>query len=147
MAANRQIQTWQKLVELAEIEMDSAAKTLQMMRQTETQDQEQLDSLKNYVEEYNQSGIDQRQSLSQLNTYRLFAGKLMQAIESQTQKCEQSAAMVDKAQQAWLAKRARHKALSQLLAKFKLDRETKLNKQEQKMLDELAAQQSQNAQN
>ena len=147
MAANRQIQTWQKLVELAEIEMDSAAKTLQMMRQTETQDQEQLDSLKNYVEEYNQAGIDQRQSLSQLNTYRLFAGKLMQAIESQTQKCEQSAAMVDKAQQAWLAKRARHKALSQLLAKFQLDRETKLNKQEQKMLDELAAQQSQNAQN
>ena len=134
--------TWLKLVELAEIEMDNAAKTFAMMRQQESSDASQLDSLREYQADYNQKGIKANQSLSQLNTYRLFADKLSQAIEAQEQKLQQSVQMVEKAQEAWFEKRARFKALEQLLQKKQNDYEYRLSQQEQKMLDELASQQS-----
>lgn len=139
---DKQIQTWEKLVELAEIEMDNAAQTLALMRQRESEDVAQLESLQAYAVEYNQQGIKEGQSLFQLNTYRLFAEKLMQALASQEFKVGQSNLMVEKAQEAWFEKRARFKALQKLLHKMQSDYQYKLNKQEQKMLDELAAQQS-----
>lgn len=138
---NKQLATWSKLVELAELEMDNAAKTLAMMRQKETDDANQLASLKDYSAEYQQKGVGM-QSLSQINTFRLFADKLAQAIEAQQQKLLQSAEMVEKAQEAWFEKRARFKALEQLFHKKQTDYEYRLNKQEQKLLDELASQKS-----
>lgn len=139
---DRQLKTWQKLVELAEIEMDNAGKTLAMMQQKQNQDLDQLNALREYAQDYSQQGIQHSQSLSQLNTYRLFADKLMQAIESQEDVVTQSETMAEKAREAWLEKRARFKALEKLFLKMQSDHEGRLNKQEQKMLDELAAQQS-----
>ncbi|WP_130537778.1 flagellar export protein FliJ [Thiomicrorhabdus indica] len=139
---DKQLKTWQKLVELAEMEMDKAGKTLAMMQQKQNQDIEQLESLREYAQDYNKQGINPAQSLSQLNTYRLFADKLMQAIESQETVVTQSETMAEKAREAWLEKRARFKALEKLFIKMQSDYDGHLNKQEQKMLDELAAQQS-----
>lgn len=136
------LRTWQKLVELAEMEMDNAAKTLAMMQQKSSQDSEQLESLRQYADDYAQQGVVESQSLSQLNTYRLFADKLMQAIESQKEATNHSELMAEKAREAWLEKRARFKALQKLLKKMQDDSNNRINKQEQKMLDELAAQQT-----
>lgn len=139
---DKKIQTWMKLVELAEMEMDNAAKTLALMRQRENEDAAQLDALENYSKEYNQQGMKHQGDLMQVQTYRLFANKLQQALQAQDQKLKQSVEMVEKAQQAWFEKRARFKALNQLLEKIQSDRDKKLSKQEQKLLDELASQQS-----
>ncbi|MBO1928373.1 flagellar export protein FliJ [Thiomicrorhabdus sp. 6S2-11] len=139
------IQRWNKLVELAEMEMDNAGKTVAFMQEEMQQAQSQLEALQNYVQEYAQQPVQgPAQSVAQLQTHAAFGEKLHQAIQAQSEAYQQKQLMVEKALEAWREKRARFKALQTLLEKKRKQRDLKLNRQEQKMLDELAAQQVSN---
>ena len=137
---NKKIRQWQKLVELAEIEMDNAAKTVGLMRQNAESAEQQLASLRSYADELSAMPADSIRSSSQIQTSRLFVEKVFQAVEVQKHRLLEDKQMVAKAQEAWLEKRAHFKAMSQLLKKIEQEHEHKLSMQEQKMLDELASQ-------
>lgn len=137
------LQRWHKLVELAQIEMDNAGKTVALMQEQLQQAQEQYQALQNYLKEYARQPVQgPAQTITQLQTRVAFGDKLQQAIQAQSGQVEQKQDMVEKALQAWREKRARVKALETLYHKKQKLRETTLSKQEQKMLDELAAQQA-----
>ncbi|BBP45542.1 flagellar protein FliJ [Thiosulfatimonas sediminis] len=137
------IQRWQKLVELAEIEMENAAKTVAYMQDEMHNSQSQLQSLEAYLQEYTQQPVQGPSRLvAQLQSHVAFGEKVQQAIKAQEQHFRQKQLMVEKALEAWREKRARFKALQTLLDKKRKQQDVKLSRQEQKMLDDLAAQQS-----
>lgn len=140
---NSTIQRWNKLVELAEMEMDNAGKTVAFMREEMQQAQEQLETLQSYLQDYAKQPLGGvAQTITQLQMNATFSEKLQQAIQAQSENYLQKQRMVEKALEAWREKRARFKALQTLLEKKRKQRDAKLNRQEQKMLDELAAQRS-----
>ncbi len=132
----------QKLVELAEIELDKASQTLAALLEQYEQEREQLNSLENYRKEYSTLSVSQSIVITpiQLQTRHCFGDKLHQAVEAQTQQVDRLDEVVEKAREAWQAKKIRKESLSALLMKLKQAHQFELNKQEQRMLDELAAQ-------
>ncbi|NPA71729.1 MAG: flagellar export protein FliJ [Gammaproteobacteria bacterium] len=131
----------QKLVEIAEIELDKAAQTFATLQAQYTHENEQLISLKQYAEEYAQSPVSASvsESVIQVQTRHAFGEKLQQAVQTQVIKVEQLAETVDKGREMWLEKRVRVKALEALLVNIKRDITRILDKREQGLLDELAA--------
>ncbi|QKI89547.1 flagellar export protein FliJ [Thiomicrorhabdus xiamenensis] len=141
MASN--LQRWHKLVELAEIEMDNAGKTVAYMQEQFQNAQQQLESLKAYTDEYAQAPTAKvAMGVIELRTHQAFGEKLHQAIAAQTQQVTEKQEMVEKALDAWREKRARLKALQSLYDKKQKQMDSRLSRQEQKMLDELASQQA-----
>ncbi len=136
------IDRMQKLVELADIELDKAAQTLAAIQGQHVDALAQLEALTNYAHEYGQVPTNQSVSISpiQLQTRHVFGEKLRQAVVAQTTQVDELVKTVEFARQAWLEKRVRVKALQALLDKLKLGAQIKLDKQEQRMLDELATQ-------
>lgn len=130
-----------KIIEIATMEMDKAAQTLEYMRSQLVADQGQLNSLLDYQQDYvkkpAQSGAI---SVVQLQAHHSFADKLMQAIVTQKNKVIESEKMLEMAQQAWQEKRVRVKALQALHDRLKNNEQALLNKQEQRFLDELSSQ-------
>ena len=130
-----------KIIEIADMEMDKAAKTMSYMRSQLLEDQGQLTSLleyqKDYVNKPSQSG-----SISpiQLQTHNTFADKLIQAVITQENKVEESTKMLEMAEKAWHEKRIRVKALEAMYDRIKKHEQATLNKQEQRLLDELSSQ-------
>lgn len=138
---SNRLQRIQKLIELAEVELDQAAKTYSYMQNKLTDAQTQLASLEEYQDEYAKKPSSMaRISPIQLQTHNAFADKLVQALVAQNKQVEESEKMLELAQQNWVEKRSRVKALEALFKRIKSNETAKLNKQEQHMLDELATQ-------
>lgn len=137
----RRIQRIEKIIEIAELEMDQAAKTMVYMRGKLQEDQAQLVSLKEYQQDYNKKP-SQSGSFTpvQLQAHNAFADKLVHALVAQTSQVEESDKMLEMAEQAWKEKRVRVQALKAMHARLESNEQARLNKQEQKLLDELAAQ-------
>ncbi|GKT11139.1 MAG: flagellar protein FliJ [Thiomicrorhabdus sp.] len=131
-----------KLIELAEIEMDKAAKTLGAVQEQHIQAQNQLVSLQTYEQEYSQAPAKESISMNivQLQTRHTFGEKLHQAVMTQSFQVDEFAHTIERVKDNWLEKRTEVKSLQLLFDKLKRDREAQLNKQEQRLLDELAAQ-------
>lgn len=138
---SKRIQRIEKIVEIAEMEMERAAKTMAYMRGKLQEDQSQLNSLKNYQQDYNkkpaQSGVIDP---IQLQTHNAFADKLIHALTAQQSQVEESEKMLEMAENEWKEKRVRVKALMAMHTRLQASEQARLNKQEQKLLDELAAQ-------
>lgn len=136
------INRMQKLVELADIELDKAAQTLTVIQKQHADALAQLEALTSYAKEYGQVPTNQSVSISpiQLQTRHAFGEKLGQAVVAQTTQVDELVKTVEFAHQAWLEKRVRVKALQALLDKLKRGAQIKLNKQEQQLMDELATQ-------
>ena len=136
------VERMQKLVELADIELDKAAQTLAAIQGQHAEALTQLEALTSYAQEYGQVPTNKSVSISpiQLQTRHAFGEKLRQAVEAQTTQVDELVKTVELARQAWLEKRIRVKALQALLDKLKLGVQIKLDKQEQHMMDELATQ-------
>lgn len=136
------INRMQKLVELADIELDKAAQTLAVIQKQHADALIQLEALTSYAKEYGQVPTNQSVSISpiQLQTRYAFGEKLGQAVVAQTAQVDELIKTVELARQTWLEKRIRVKALQALLDKIKLGVQIKLDKQEQHMMDELATQ-------
>lgn len=139
MSAKR-LQRIEKLVELALVEQDKAAQTLaHMQTQLETAEM-QLKSLQSYQAEYAQKPMLAVQiSPIQLQTHNAFSDKLSLALQAQIDQVAESQKMAELAEKSWIEKRSRVKALQALVKRIKMNELIEFNKQEQRMLDELAS--------
>ena len=131
------------LLEIAQKEQDKALETLGLFRSQLSAHEEQLASLKAYLQEYidriNNEGL--KLMPIQLQTTQTFIDKLNTAIQAQTTKVEEQKQLVTRAQEAWVEKRARLKGFETLYNKIQKNITLTLDKREQKMLDDLASQQ------
>lgn len=135
------LQRIQKLIELAEVEMDKAAQTFGFMQTKLVSELEQLASLQNYQDDYAQKPVQMSQiSPIQLQTHNAFADKLALAVVAQSNQVSETEKMLEFAEQAWLEKRANVKAMQALYKRIETNQIMAFNKQEQKLLDELSAQ-------
>ena len=132
---------WEKLVELAQIDLDKAAETLQLCQQNLLALEQQLNSLQDYSQEYNESRKERAfWTPAQLSTHNAFGMKVLDAMTSQQQKIVEQQEIVERAQQAWFEKRAHHKAMLTMYENLTQKELATENRREQKMMDELAAQ-------
>lgn len=123
------------------MELDKAAQTFSYMQNKLSDAQSQFDSLKEYQQEYAKQPAQAGQiSPIQLQTHNAFAEKLSQAVVAQQNQVEESEKMLELAQGNWTESRARVKALEALYKRIDSNELAKLNKQEQRMLDELSTQ-------
>lgn len=134
----------QTLVDLAQIELDNAAKSLAMFQTQLVQANEQLNSLNDYVVEYSTQLIATEHTFSpiQLQSRAAFGGRVQQAVAAQTLRVSEVEKMVEMAKQQWLERRARAQAMQALLDKVKQGIQVEVDKQEQRYMDELATQAS-----
>lgn len=130
------------LVELAKIEEEKATQTYVTLQGQYKHHQQQLETLKDYVSDYDRPADSQQQGVSsvQMLSTQAFVAKLYAAIEAETAKVDSLMHTVERARTAWLEKRTRLQALEKLLVKFRQNRQVRLDKQEQKFLDELSSQ-------
>lgn len=131
------------LLDLAQKELDKSLETLGFFRNQLSAHEEQLASLQEYLQSYIDKINNEGMCLMpiQLQTTQTFIDKLNTAIYSQTDKVEEQSQLVERAQQAWLEKRARLKAFQTLYDKIQKDLTLSVDRHEQKMLDDLASQQ------
>ena len=135
------LQRIDKLIELAELELEQAGKTFVYMQNKLADEQGQVDALRQYQQEYaqkpTQAGL---MNPIQLQTHNAFSDKLTQAIEAQSKQVEETEKMLELAQKEWSEKRINVKALQALYKRIQTNQQAKLDKQEQRLLDELSSQ-------
>jgi len=140
--ANSKLKRFEMLVELAQDELDKAQETFLAVRQQLESSEEQLDSLQDYhANHLSKIHNDKEITMAQLQTTQAFIDNVNKAILSQKEQMAQLTQALEKAQETWVEKRARHQSLKNIYLKLKRDERVRLDKQEQKMLDELASQQ------
>lgn len=139
--ANSKIKRFEMLVELAQDELDKAQESFVTTRQQLESSQEQLDSLTEYHSNYLSKIYNEKQvTTAEIQTTQAFIDKVNKAILSQKDQVESLSEVVEKMRDNWVEKRARHQALKKVHQKLQRDESMRLDKQEQKMLDELASQ-------
>ncbi|QCU90450.1 flagellar export protein FliJ [Thiomicrorhabdus sediminis] len=135
------LQRLHKLIELAEMELDKAGQTFHYMQNKLATEQGQVNSLLDYQADYAQQPISMGAIPAiQLQSRSAFSDKLNHAIIAQQQQVEESEKMVEMAQSAWQEKRANLKALQALYSRIENAENARINRQEQKLMDELSAQ-------
>jgi len=93
-----------------------------------------------YIRQTQQRG-QQGLASRQFNQYLSFVTKLDQALEQQNLQIQQAQRVVDMRRSAWLTMQKRRKAIEVLIDKELTAAQQRQNRQEQKMLDEIAMQQ------
>lgn len=93
-----------------------------------------------YIRQTQQRGQEGLAS-RQFNQYLSFVTKLDQALEQQNLQIQQAQRVVDMRRSAWLTMQKRRKAIELLIDKELTAAQQRQNRQEQKMLDEIAMQQ------
>ena len=93
-----------------------------------------------YIRQTQQRGAEGVQS-RQFNQYLNFITKLDQALEQQNLQIQQAQRVVDMRRTAWLTMQKKRKAMEILIERELAEIQRKADKQEQKMLDEIATQQ------
>ncbi|MPQ76254.1 flagellar export protein FliJ [Hydrogenovibrio sp. JE_KL2] len=131
-----------KLVELAQGDLEKASTYLKGIQQQIALHQNQIDSLKSYQVDYIQQ-LTRRESttLQQLNTTQAFLDKLNTAIDQQTEEVARLNEAADEAEKSWIEFKTREQALVKLYEKLKKNHDVKMDKAEQKILDDLSGRQ------
>lgn len=130
-----------KVVEMATVELDKVAQEFQTIQSNYQAESNQLESLKSYQQEYLQRlKSSETTTLQQLNRVQVFLEKLNQAVINQNNLVKKLAEQAEIAKQAWVEKKLRKQALEKVYQKLKKDHQVKLDKQEQRMLDDLSSQ-------
>ena len=130
-----------KVVEMATVELDKVAQEFQTSQSNYQAESNQLESLKSYQQEYLQRlKSSETTTLQQLNRVQVFLEKLNQAVINQNNLVKKLAEQAEIAKQAWVEKKLRKQALEKVYQKLKKDHQVKLDKQEQRMLDDLSSQ-------
>ncbi|WP_373020398.1 flagellar export protein FliJ [Thiomicrorhabdus sp.] len=136
------IQKIQTLVDLAEIEEGKSAKTFAELQSQYKHHLQQLEMLNAYVNEYAQANVSKGQAVSpiQILSTQAFVSKLQHAIQAESDKTDELLNLTERSREVWMEKRTRLNALKKLLAKLIQDRQARIDKQEQRFLDELSGQ-------
>ena len=126
------------VLEMAEKAENQAAEVFNQARTQHEQAQKKLEDLAAYCLDY-QEGLGVlggRQSAETIARSRGFLGQLMQAKRQQQQIVVQYLKLVEQKKQSWHKSHLKHRALKDLINRFKADDQKVLNRQEEKMLDE-----------
>ncbi|MBE0494524.1 MAG: flagellar export protein FliJ [Thiomicrospira sp.] len=127
---------------LAEDEMTTAHATLKEVTNQRNYVQVQMNDLKQYLNEYVAKLTTSGQQFMpiQLQTTQAFIEKLKTAIASQQEQLDSLEDIVKMAHDQWTEKRVRFNALHKVCQKLERDERVALDRAEQKLMDDLAAQ-------
>lgn len=138
----KRLQRMKKLVELAQDDLEKASVLLRTIQQQITIQQNQIDSLKSYQSDYlHQLSRQESTTLQQLNTTQAFLDKLNTAIDQQTEEMTRLNSAANEAEQSWIEFKSREQSLVKLYEKLQKNHNSKMDKAEQKMLDDLSSSQ------
>ena len=133
------VQRFQQLEKMAENACDKAGRELGQAQDNHSKEQDQLNQLTGFFEEYRQrfndagaTGMNARQ----MGDFRAFFGQLDNAIESQRQTLVDMGAKVAERQTVWIEKHQRTQSLSQALEQIEKEQLVQRNKREQKEIDD-----------
>ena len=129
------------LVDLAEQELNKAQLTLKQLNANRDTTAQQIEDLRSYRQDYMAKLTASGSMLPiQLNTTQAFINRLNQAIEGQQKQLDSQQQMCEQGQDQWLEKRVRLQAMEKLYQKIQKQVRYGEERAEQKMLDDLAAQ-------
>ncbi|WP_024851355.1 flagellar export protein FliJ [Hydrogenovibrio kuenenii] len=138
----KRLERMKKLVELAQDDLEKASMLLRSIQQQISMHQEQIDSLQSYQSDYiQQLSSKESTTLQQLNTKQAFLNKLNVAIDQQTEEVVRLNHVANEAEQSWIEFKSREQSLVKLYEKIQKNHNTKMDKVEQKMLDDLSGRQ------
>jgi len=131
----------QVVLDVAQRRLDASTRELQRLRDQWTEAQGKLDQLGAYRTEYSahlQARLAVGLSSHQLNDYRVFMGKLAQAIEAQGEELARRRLAWEEEHTRWLRLRQRHEALLVLAQRHRITEAADEARREQKQQNEFA---------
>ncbi|HRH81164.1 MAG TPA: flagellar export protein FliJ [Thiobacillaceae bacterium] len=131
----------QPLLEYSQHRMDSAERTLLMLKQREEKERQRLRDLLDYRREYQDrlSGNSAAgMPIHLLRDYQVFLAKVGQAIHQQEQAVDQAHARWQQAHEHWLSQRQKVKAYETLAQRHHNAEMQRLEKRDQRISDEQA---------
>lgn len=129
-----------KIIELSQIDLEESERSMQEIKSKLQLNNIQLDSLNGYQNEYlQQLKSNQSTTLQKINQTQAFLGKLNQAVQHQKIQIKELEQALETVKDVWLEKRKREQALEKLYKKLAKKHSVKLEKQEQKMMDDIVA--------
>lgn len=126
------------LVDLAKSEKENLEKMLQALRLEHENDQAQLHSLEEYQRNYHME-VTQASYRLNFQSKQAFLDKVNNAIIAQQGKLTQTLSKIEKLEAEWIDKKRYANALEKIHKKLILNENIRLEKIEQKMLDDLSA--------
>lgn len=139
----------QTLLDLSQKRMDDATRRLGELLASEQEATTRLDLLQQYRDEYQNRFMDATKNginRKEIDNYRIFLGRLDDAIGQARQIVEQTKWRTSQGQQDWLDKRGRVKAFDTLSQRHQTRQNHMENRKEQKLLDEHVTRQFQSTQ-
>lgn len=128
------------IVNLAKVDLESVEKNLQSINSQLHLNQKQQESLISYQNEYLEKLRNTATTtLQEINSTQAFLGKLSQAIEHQKTEIKNLENMLEQAKDFWVEKKIRAQSLEKLYHKLLKKQSLNLDRQEQKMMDDLVA--------
>ena len=137
----RRVQRLLPVIDMAKNEEREAAGKLAHYQGALQQAQQQLDNLQQYRDDYQQQWIDKGQtgvSGQWLMNYQRFLSQLEVAVEQQQKSLAWHEHNLNQARTVWQQAYARVEGLRKLVQRYRDDAQKTADKQEQKMLDEMA---------
>lgn len=129
----------QLVLNKVEQEQQSTSKKLQRMRIFIDGERSQEQALRDYQQEYLQKIRDQRSlHIDELNRYRGFCYQLEQALEQQQEKINLAEKQAEVLQKTLMQQQHRIKILKEVIEKQRLLQQLSDDKQQQKLMDDLA---------
>lgn len=130
------------IADLAAEEMATAQATLKEVTHQRDYVQVQMNDLKQYLNEYVAKLTTSGQAFMpiQLQTTQAFIEKLKTAIAGQQEQLNSLDDIVKMAHEQWMEKRVRFNALKKVCEKLENDERVALDRAEQRLMDDLAAQ-------
>lgn len=138
---NRRVQRLLPVVDMAKNEEREAAGKLGQQQSALQQAQQQLENLQQYRDDYQQQWIDKGQtgvSGQWLMNYQRFLSQLEVAVEQQSKSLSWHEHNLNQARTVWQQAYARVEGLRKLVQRYREEAQKTADKQEQKMLDEMA---------
>jgi len=130
----------QVVIDLSKIELNNSEVVLQSIKSQLQVQENQLNSLQNYKNEYlEQLKSSKTTTLQGLNSMHAFVSKLNQAIEFQRAQITNLEETFEQSQVIWVEKKVRTQSLENLYKKIKKKENVKVAKEEQKIMDDMVA--------
>ena len=130
----------QVVIDLSKIELNNSEVVLQSIKSQLQVQENQLNSLQNYKNEYlEQLKSSKATTLQSLNSMHAFVSKLNQAIEFQRSQIINLEETFEQSQVIWVEKKVRTQSLENLYKKIKKKENIKVAKEEQKIMDDMVA--------
>ncbi|MBV1877511.1 MAG: flagellar export protein FliJ [Pseudomonadales bacterium] len=127
----------QSLVRLAQAKEQAAVKLYIDARAANDLNQQRLQELISYRDEYQQPGESNSLSPVLFQSRRVFLGQLCTAIDQQEMQLVNSQAFLEQQQQSWRKLQIKRQSIEKLIAKGALQQAVIASRQEQKELDEI----------